>query len=137
MWAQAESSLVAAIDAKNLPYERMEGEAVFYGPKIDIKLLDALGRAHQGPTIQFDFNEPQRFGVEYVAQDGQPHQVVMVHRVVLGSLERFFGGLIEHYAGAFPVWLAPVQAKILPVTNDLDDYAVKVKKRNNETWHQS
>jgi len=128
MWAQAESALVAAINAKNLPYERMEGEAVFYGPKIDIKLLDALGRAHQGPTIQFDFNEPQRFGVEYIAQDGQPHQVVMVHRVVLGSLERFFGGLIEHYAGAFPVWLAPVQAKILPVTNELDDYAVKVKK---------
>ncbi|HGJ67530.1 TPA: threonine--tRNA ligase, partial [bacterium] len=91
------------------------------------KLLDALGRAHQGPTIQFDFNEPQRFGVEYVGQDGQLHQVVMVHRVVLGSLERFFGGLIEHYAGAFPVWLSPVQAKILPVTNDLDDYAKQVK----------
>jgi threonyl-tRNA synthetase len=127
MWAQAESALVKAINAKGLSYKRMEGEAVFYGPKIDIKLLDALGRAHQGPTIQFDFNEPQRFGVEYVGQDGQLHQVVMVHRVVLGSLERFFGGLIEHYAGAFPVWLSPVQAKILPVTNDLDNYAKQVK----------
>ncbi|MGB9597609.1 MAG: threonine--tRNA ligase, partial [Candidatus Poribacteria bacterium] len=128
MWEQAESALITAIKARNLEYTRMEGEAVFYGPKIDIKLLDALGRAHQGPTIQFDFNEPQRFNVTYIGQDGQPHPVVMVHRVVLGSLERFFGGLIEHYAGAFPVWLSPVQARILPVTSDLDDYAMKVQE---------
>ncbi|HGE70361.1 TPA: threonine--tRNA ligase [Candidatus Poribacteria bacterium] len=128
MWEQAESALITAIKARNLEYTRMEGEAVFYGPKIDIKLLDALGRAHQGPTIQFDFNEPQRFDVTYIGQDGQPHPVVMVHRVVLGSLERFFGGLIEHYAGAFPVWLSPVQAIILPVTSDLDDYAIKIKE---------
>ncbi len=128
MWEQAESALITAIKARDLEYTRMEGEAVFYGPKIDIKLLDALGRAHQGPTIQFDFNEPQRFDVTYIGQDGQPHPVVMVHRVVLGSLERFFGGLVEHYAGAFPVWLSPVQARILPVTSDIDDYAIKVKE---------
>ena len=127
MWELAESALLKAINARNLRYTRMEGEAVFYGPKIDIKLIDALGRGHQGPTIQFDFNEPQRFNVAYVAQDGQPHPVIMIHHVVLGSMERFFGGLIEHYAGAFPVWLAPVQAKILPVTSDLDDYAIKIK----------
>lgn len=127
MWELAESALLKAINARNLRYTRMEGEAVFYGPKIDIKLIDALGRGHQGPTIQFDFNEPQRFDVAYVGQDGQPHSVIMIHHVVLGSMERFFGGLIEHYAGAFPVWLAPVQAKILPVTSDLDDYAIKIK----------
>jgi len=127
MWELAESALVTALNARNLPYNRMEGEAVFYGPKIDIKLLDAIGRAHQGPTIQFDFNEPKNFDVNYVGQDGQEHQVIMIHRVVLGSMERFFGGLIEHYAGAFPVWLAPVQARILPVTSDLDDYAKTIK----------
>ncbi|MDQ1318591.1 MAG: threonyl-tRNA synthetase [Candidatus Poribacteria bacterium] len=127
MWERAESALVTALNARNLPYNRMEGEAVFYGPKIDIKLLDAIGRAHQGPTIQFDFNEPKNFDVNYVGQDGQEHQVIMIHRVVLGSMERFFGGLIEHYTGAFPVWLAPVQARILPVTSDLDDYARMIK----------
>ena len=123
MWEKAESALINAMKSKGLSYTRMEGEAVFYGPKIDIKLLDAIGRPWQGPTIQFDFNEPSRFNVEYIGADGQPHQVIMIHRVVLGAMERFFGGLIEHYAGAFPVWLAPVQARIMPVTNDLNDYA--------------
>ena len=127
MWEHAESALVTALKARDLSSTRMEGEAIFYGPKIDIKLMDAIGRAHQGPTIQFDFNEPKNFDVTYVGQDGQPHQVVMIHRVVLGSMERFFGGLIEHYAGAFPIWLAPVQARILPVTSDLNDYATHVK----------
>jgi len=123
MWEKAESALINAMKSKGLSYTRMEGEAVFYGPKIDIKLLDAIGRPWQGPTIQFDFNEPSRFNVEYIGADGQPHQVIMIHRVVLGAMERFFGGLIEHYAGAFPVWLAPIQARIMPVTNDLNDYA--------------
>lgn len=127
MWEKAESALINAMKSKGLSYTRMEGEAVFYGPKIDIKLLDAIGRAWQGPTIQFDFNEPSRFNVEYIGPDGQPHQVIMIHRVVLGAMERFFGGLIEHYAGAFPVWLSPIQARIMPVTNGLNDYANYVK----------
>lgn len=126
-WANAEGALMKALESRDLPYTRMEGEAVFYGPKIDIMLLDALGRPRQGPTIQFDFNEPSRFNVEYVGEDGQPHEIVMVHRTVLGSMERFIGGLVEHYAGAFPVWLSPVQVKILPVTSYQNDYASKVK----------
>jgi threonyl-tRNA synthetase len=126
-WEHAEGALIEALNSRNLPYTRMEGEAVFYGPKIDIQLLDALGRPRQGPTIQFDFNEPSRFGVEYIGPDGQPHEIVMVHRTVLGSMERFIGGLIEHYAGAFPVWLSPVQAKILPVTSYQNDYASQVR----------
>lgn len=129
MWNRAEDALIRAMNIKGLPFKRMEGEAVFYGPKIDIKLLDALGRPWQGPTIQFDFNEPIRFNVEYIGPDGQPHQVIMIHRVVLGAMERFFGGLIEHYAGAFPVWLSPIQARILPVTNDLNDYSILVKEK--------
>ena len=126
-WEHAESALVKALESRGLPFKRMEGEAVFYGPKIDIHLLDALGRPRQGPTIQFDFNEPSRFDVEYIGVDGQPHQVIMVHRTVLGSMERFIGGLVEHYAGAFPVWLAPVQAKILPVTSYQNEYAEHVR----------
>lgn len=132
MWGRAEDALVSAMNIKGLKFKRMEGEAVFYGPKIDIKLLDALGRPWQGPTIQFDFNEPIRFNVEYIGPDGQPHQVIMIHRVVLGAMERFFGGLIEHYAGAFPVWLSPIQARILPVTNDLNDYSILVKEELNK-----
>jgi threonyl-tRNA synthetase len=126
-WEHAEGALVKALEARGLPFTRKEGEAVFYGPKIDIQLLDALGRPRQGPTIQFDFNEPSRFNVEYIGTDGQPHQIVMVHRTVLGSMERFIGGLVEHYAGAFPVWLSPVQAKILPVTSFQNDYAERVR----------
>jgi threonyl-tRNA synthetase len=126
-WEHAEGALVKALEARGLPFTRKEGEAVFYGPKIDIQLLDALGRPRQGPTIQFDFNEPSRFNVEYISTDGQPHQIVMVHRTVLGSMERFIGGLVEHYAGAFPVWLSPVQAKILPVTSFQNDYAERVR----------
>jgi threonyl-tRNA synthetase len=99
---------------------------VFYGPKIDIKLKDALGRAWQGPTIQVDFNLPQRFQATYVGEDGQEHLVAMIHRTVLGSMERFFACLIEHYGGAFPVWLAPIQVAIIPIADRHLDYAYKV-----------
>ena len=114
-WERAESALIASLDAKGFPYQRKEGEAVFYGPKIDVKLFDALGREWQLTTVQFDFTLPQRFGVTYVGADSKEHTAVMVHRALLGSMERFFGTLIEHYAGAFPFWLAPVQVVILPV----------------------
>ncbi|MGH9678682.1 MAG: His/Gly/Thr/Pro-type tRNA ligase C-terminal domain-containing protein, partial [Candidatus Acidiferrales bacterium] len=98
----------------------------FYGPKIDIKLIDAIGRAWQLTTVQFDFNLPVRFGLEYVGEDGARHQPLMVHRALLGSVERFMGMLIEHYAGAFPVWLAPVQASVLPLSEKIADYAAQV-----------
>ncbi len=125
-WEDAERGLVEALERKGIEYSRQEGEAVFYGPKIDVKLLDALGRGWQGPTIQFDFNLPGRLGVEYVGEDGRPHDVVMIHRTVLGAMERFFGVLIEHYAGAFPLWLSPVQVSILPVQEKFEGYAAKV-----------
>jgi threonyl-tRNA synthetase len=117
MWDMAEGSLVKALERRELSYEREEGEAVFYGPKIDIKIKDALGRAWQCTTIQFDFNLPERFNMTFIGSDGLEHRPYMVHRALLGSLERFFGILIEHYAGAFPVWLAPVQAIILTITD--------------------
>jgi threonyl-tRNA synthetase len=125
-WHQAEESLAEAIRRMELPFTRREGEAVFYGPKIDIKLLDALGRGWQGPTIQFDFNLPGRLGVEYVGQDGHTHNAVMIHRTVLGAMERFMGVLVEHYGGAFPAWLSPVQVAILPVLDRNETYASKV-----------
>ncbi len=129
MWQQAEASLVKALEARNLPYQRMEGEAVFYGPKIDIKIKDALGRAWQCTTIQFDFNVPERFDLTYRDRDGQDRRPYMVHRALLGSLERFFGILVEHYAGAFPVWLAPVQAVVIPIADRHGDYAWEVARR--------
>ncbi|MBI3091758.1 MAG: threonine--tRNA ligase [Candidatus Tectomicrobia bacterium] len=116
-WLMAERALGAGLDKLGIPAKRQEGEAVFYGPKIDIKMLDALGRGWQGPTIQFDFNLPKRFNITYVGSDSQEHHVVMIHRTTLGSMERFIGGLTEHYAGAFPTWLAPVQAKVLTITD--------------------
>ena len=127
MWVKAEASLVKALDARVYAYERMEGEAVFYGPKIDIKVKDALGRPWQCTTIQFDFNEPARFGMSYIAADGQEHQPYMIHRALMGSLERFFGVLIEHYNGNFPLWLAPVQVAVLPIAERHDDYARKLE----------
>ncbi|HAZ31001.1 TPA: threonine--tRNA ligase [Candidatus Acetothermia bacterium] len=123
MWADAERSLVRALERKGLPYTRMPGEAVFYGPKIDLHVLDSLKRSWQLTTIQFDFNEPERFDMGYIGDDGQAHRPYMVHRALLGSLERFFGILIEHYGGAFPAWLAPVQAVALPVTEAEIPYA--------------
>jgi threonyl-tRNA synthetase len=107
----------------------MPDEAAFYGPKIDVKLLDALGRKWQLSTVQFDFTLPQRFGLEYVAEDGKRHQPLMVHRALYGSIERFFGTLVEHYAGAFPVWLAPVQTVVMPITDRQQEYAQKVHAR--------
>lgn len=126
MWVQAEASLAKALKARNLPYKRMEGEAVFYGPKIDIQIQDALRRTWQCTTIQFDFNEPGRFDMNYIGEDGQPHRPYMVHRALLGSIERFFALLVEHYAGAFPVWLMPVQAMVIPIADRHNAYAQQV-----------
>jgi threonyl-tRNA synthetase len=125
-WKRATDALVTTLQRMNVPFKRMLGEAAFYGPKIDIKLLDAIGRPWQLTTVQFDFNLPARFQLEYVAEDGGRHQPLMVHRALWGSVERFFGTLIEHYAGAFPAWLAPVQAEVLPLSEKFHDYAQQV-----------
>lgn len=122
-WDRATNALVNALQARQLPFSVCEGEGAFYGPKIDIKLKDAINRRWQCATVQCDFTLPERFDLTYIGPDGQPHRPVMLHRVILGSLERFLGVLIEHYAGAFPVWLAPVQAIILPVTDRAHAYA--------------
>ncbi len=127
-WELATNSLSAALETLKIDYKVDPGEGVFYGPKIDIKLVDAIRREWQGPTIQVDFNLPERFDVTYVGQDGREHRPIMIHRVVLGSLERFFGTLIEQYAGAFPLWLSPVQVKVVPVTNKHIEYANSVRK---------
>jgi threonyl-tRNA synthetase len=125
-WGRATRALETTLNNMNIPFKRMEGEAAFYGPKIDVKLIDAIGRPWQLTTVQFDFNLPGRFGLEYVGDDGARHQPLMVHRALWGSVERFFGILIEHYAGVFPVWLAPVQAEVLPLSEKFIDYAKKV-----------
>ncbi len=127
IWETATDTLKQALVSSNTPYEVDPGEGVFYGPKIDISLRDALGHSWQGPTTQVDFNLPQRFGVNFIGEDGKEHQTVMVHRTVLGSMERFLGCIIEHYAGAFPVWLAPVQAIIIPIADRHLEYARKVQ----------
>jgi threonyl-tRNA synthetase len=126
-WAQAASALQRALDRKGIAYKTIPGEAAFYGPKIDIKLVDVLGRLWQLSTVQFDFNLPARFELEYVGEDGARHQPVMVHRALFGSVERFFGVLIEHYAGAFPLWLAPVQVGLVPIAERHLEYARQVK----------
>ena len=125
-WARAEEALVAALEGQGLAYERIEGEAAFYGPKIDIKVEDAIGRLWQLTTVQFDFNLPERFQLEYIGEDNKPHRPIMIHRALFGSMERFFGVLIEHYAGAFPLWLAPVQVVVLPITDRINEYAQEV-----------
>lgn len=125
-WDRATEALKLALEKKGLDYEVDPGEGVFYGPKIDIKIKDVLGRSWQCSTIQVDFNLPERFELGYTAEDGKDHQPIMVHRALMGSLERFFGVLIEHYAGAFPLWMAPVQAKILNITDAQLDYAEKI-----------
>ena len=131
-WELATRSLENALKRRNIEYKVMPGEAAFYGPKIDVKLVDAIGRLWQLSTIQFDFNLPQRFQLEYVAEDGSRKQPLMVHRALYGSVERFFGVLIEHYAGALPVWLSPVQAVMIPISERHKDYAEKVATQLRE-----
>jgi threonyl-tRNA synthetase len=137
-WHRASSALAETLRRLNIPFKTISGEAAFYGPKIDVKLIDAIGRPWQLTTVQFDFNLPARFALEYVAEDGAKHQPLMVHRALLGSVERFFGILIEHYAGAFPLWLAPVQVQVCPVSEKVADYAKHVAdtfKRHNLRVH--
>ncbi len=128
-WDKATEALRRAVEKESLPYVLDEGGGAFYGPKIDLKVNDALGREWQLSTIQFDFNLPARFGLEYIAEDGQPRQPYMVHRALLGSMERFFGVLIEHFAGAFPFWLAPVQVEVIPVADRHLPYAHEVARQ--------
>jgi threonyl-tRNA synthetase len=131
-WEDAEAALEAALKRAGIPYEIDPGAGVFYGPKIDLKIKDAIGREWQLSTIQFDFNLPERFDMTYVGEDGQEHRPYMVHRALLGSMERFFGVLIEHYGGAFPVWLAPVQATLIPIADRHAAYAEQVAERLKE-----
>jgi threonyl-tRNA synthetase len=131
-WEQATASLRAALEQEGLSYEVDEGGGAFYGPKIDMKIKDALGRPWQLGTVQFDFNLPERFDLSYIGSDGQEHRPYMVHRALLGSIERFFGILIEHYAGAFPLWLAPEQVRILPISDKAMDYARKIQSSLRE-----
>jgi threonyl-tRNA synthetase len=131
-WNLATHSLENVLKKRGIEYKTIPGEAAFYGPKIDIKLVDAIGRLWQLSTVQFDFNLPQRFNLEYVAEDGSRKQPLMVHRALYGSIERFFGVLIEHYAGAFPVWLSPVQVVMIPIAERHVEYANKVAAQLKE-----
>ena len=126
-WEMATDGLRNALDEMGLNYVVNEGDGAFYGPKIDFHLVDAIGRTWQCGTIQLDFQLPQRFELEYIGADGEKHRPIMIHRVAFGSIERFIGILIEHFAGAFPTWLAPVQVKVLPISDKYMDYAEKVK----------
>ena len=126
-WELATNSLQGALDDLGLDYVINEGDGAFYGPKIDFHLVDAIGRTWQCGTIQLDFQLPQRFELEYIGADGEKHRPIMIHRVCFGSIERFIGILIEHFAGAFPTWLAPVQVKVLPISEKYEEYAKSVK----------
>nr|WP_245984570.1 threonine--tRNA ligase [Biomaibacter acetigenes] len=132
LWEKATDALRNALEKKGLPYKVNEGDGAFYGPKIDFHLKDSIGRTWQCGTIQLDFQMPEKFDLTYVGPDGEKHRPVMIHRVIFGSIERFIGILIEHYAGAFPVWLSPVQARILPISEKHMDYAREVKERLEE-----
>ncbi len=132
MWDHAEGALAEALEKAGVEYQIDPGEGVFYGPKIDVKLFDALGRRWQGPTIQCDFNLPERFDITYVGPDGKEHRPVMIHRVVLAGIERFLGAFIEHTAGAFPLWIAPVQVRVLPIADRHIEYARSVAQRLRE-----
>ncbi|MCL4149035.1 UNVERIFIED_CONTAM: hypothetical protein GTU68_050699 [Idotea baltica] len=125
-WDAAETALRSALERSGLPFGVNEGDGAFYGPKIDIYVTDALGRGWQLSTVQFDFNLPERFDLNYIAEDGKQHRPYMIHRALLGSMERFFGVLLEHFSGAFPVWLSPVQATVLPIAEKHQEYAQTV-----------
>jgi threonyl-tRNA synthetase len=125
-WEQATAALESALKTKGMAYRIDPGEGVFYGPKIDLKIKDVLGRSWQCTTVQVDFNLPERFNLSYIGEDGKEHQPIMIHRALMGSIERFFGILIEHYAGAFPLWLAPVQVQVMPITDQQHAYAQEV-----------
>ncbi len=131
-WEDAQKSLIKAVEKEGLKYELDEGGGAFYGPKIDLKVKDAIGREWQTTTIQFDFNMSERFQLEYTGADGRKHRPYMIHRALLGSIERFFGILIEHYAGNFPLWLAPVHVKILDITSQEEDYAIEIANKLSE-----
>jgi threonyl-tRNA synthetase len=131
-WDQATQALAMALKEGGYAYQEDPGEGVFYGPKIDVKIQDALGRSWQCSTVQVDFNNPERFCLSYIGEDGKTHQPIMIHRALLGSIERFFGILLEHYGGAFPTWLAPVQVAVLPISQKHEDYAKKVGKNLRE-----
>jgi threonyl-tRNA synthetase len=126
VWELSERTLAKVLDDRGIPYKRIEGEAAFYGPKIDVKVVDQIGRTWQLTTIQLDFNQPERFDLQYIAADNSHQRPIMIHRALLGSIERFFGILVEHYAGDFPLWLAPVQAKVLPLSEKFLEYGQQV-----------
>ena len=128
-WEMAEGALKKVLKDLNMPYELNEGDGAFYGPKIDFHIKDSLGREWQCGTIQLDFQMPERFDLTYIGEDGEKHRPVMLHRVIFGSIERFIGVLIENYAGAFPTWLAPVQVKLLPISDNHVDYANEIKTK--------
>jgi len=128
-WNLAQKALAEALKRKGIAYREMLGEAVLYGPKIDINVVDASGREWQCSTIQFDFNLPKHFNITYTGPDGKEHEIIMIHRALLGAIERFFAILIEHYRGNLPVWLAPTQVKILPISDNYISYAKKVHKK--------
>jgi len=129
VWDIAEKALLGALERKNITYGVDEGGGAFYGPKIDIKIRDAIGREWQGATIQLDYQLPERFGLEYVGRDNKPHRPVMIHRAIYGTMERFVGMLIEHFAGAFPVWISPEQVRVIPITDDLASAASDIHGR--------
>ena len=132
VWRQAEETLADVMRRRGQEFTIDEGGGAFYGPKLDFKLIDAIGRKWQGPTVQLDFNLPERFDLEYTGSDNEPHRPTMLHRVLVGSMERFVGGLIEHYAGAFPLWLAPEQVRVIPISDEAKDAAQSITRRLSE-----
>jgi len=136
-WRTAQNALAKALEQRNIPYTEMKGEAVFYGPKIDIKIVDASGREWQCSTVQFDFNLPKRFNLTYIGPDGKEHRPVMIHRTLLGSIERFLGILTEHYKGNFPTWLAPIQVRVLPISEKSNSYAREVHRKLSDAGIRS